>query len=170
MQMFTHGTITGLMFLLVGLLYDKAHTRQIPELGGLATRMPVIAAAFLVAGLASLGLPGTSGFVAEILVFLGTFPVWSWATGLGAFGIVITAGYILWMIQRSLFGPAVARFNDVRDASRLEMVPIFVLVAAVLVVGVYPAVVADVFTDGIVWTLQPFLDGSQAALAGAVAP
>ena len=149
MQMFTHGTITGLLFLLVGLLYDKAHTRYIPDLGGLATRMPVVAAAFLVAGMASLGLPGTSGFVSELLVFLGTFPVWSWATALGAFGIVLTAGYILWMLQRSLFGPQIPRFDSVRDATPLEMVPIFVLVAAILVVGVYPAVVTDVFTSGV---------------------
>ena len=168
MQMFTHGTITGLMFLLVGLLYDKAHTRYIPDLGGLATRMPVIAAAFLLAGLASLGLPGTSGFVAEILVFLGTFPVWSWATALGAFGIVITAGYILWMVQRSFFGPSISRFDNVRDASTLEMVPIFVLVAAILVVGVYPAVLADVFKEGIgpiIQAIQPFAEGSQVQLA-----
>ncbi|MCX8214128.1 MAG: NADH-quinone oxidoreductase subunit M, partial [SAR202 cluster bacterium] len=76
LQMFTHGTIAGLMFLVVGLMYEKAHTRYIPDLGGLATRMPVIAAVFLLAGLASLGLPGTSGFVSEILVFLGAFPVY----------------------------------------------------------------------------------------------
>ena len=149
MQMFTHGTITGLLFLLVGLMYDKAHTRYIPDLGGLATRMPVLAAAFLVAGLASLGLPGTSGFVSEILVFLGTFPVWSWATGLAAFGIVLTAGYILWMIQRTLFGPPIERFNSVRDATVLEMVPLAVLVLAILVVGVYPSFLTDVFEDGV---------------------
>ena len=133
MQMFTHGTITGLLFLLVGFVYDKAHTRYIPEMGGLATRMPVLAAVFVVAGLASLGLPGTSGFVSEVLVFLGTFPVWSWATALGAFGIVITAGYILWMVQRLFFGPQIERFQTVKDATVLEMVPLFVLVAAVLI-------------------------------------
>ena len=149
MQLFTHGTITGLLFLLVGMVYEKAHTRYIPDLGGLATRMPVVGAAFLLAGLASLGLPGTSGFVSEILVFLGTFPVWSWATALGVFGIVITAGYILWMVQRSFFGPAIPRFESVRDATPMEMVPMFVLVAAILVVGVWPSVVADVFTTGV---------------------
>ena len=149
MQMFTHGTITGLLFLLVGLMYDKVHTRYIPDLGGLATRMPVVAAAFLLAGLASLGLPGTSGFVSEMLIFLGTFPVWGWATALGAFGIVLTAGYILWAVQRSLFGPSVSRFDSVRDASPLEMVPVLVLVAAIIVVGVYPALISDVFTSGV---------------------
>ena len=166
MQMFTHGTITGLLFLLVGFVYDKAHTRYIPDLGGLATRMPVLAAAFLVAGLASLGLPGTSGFVSEILIFLGAFPVWGVATALAAFGIVITAGYILWMIQRSFFGPAVDRFDSVRDATRMEMVPMVALVVAILVVGVYPAFIADVFADGVGPIVEALQGSVQTAVAG----
>ena len=173
MQMFTHGTITGLMFLLVGLVYDKTHTREIPELGGLASRMPLIAVAFMVAGLASLGLPGTSGFVAEILVFLGAFPVWSWATALGAFGIVITAGYILWMIQRTFFGPTSVKYDRVGDATRLEMVPIFVLVAVVIGVGVYPSGIANVFTEGvsdIVQTIQYYAAVPQVQLASPAVP
>ena len=157
LQMFTHGTITGLMFLLVGFIYEKAHTRYIPDLGGLAARMPFLAATFVFAGLASLGLPGTSGFVSEILVFLGTFPVWGWLTAVGALGVVLTAGYILWMIQRSLFGSQVERFRDVKDASMAEMVPVMALVIAVVVVGVYPAVVVDVFADGI----EPIVDSVQ---------
>ena len=164
MQMFTHGTITGLLFLLVGLVYDKAHTRYIPDLGGLATRMPAIAAVFLLAGLAALGLPGTSGFVSEILVFLGTFPVWRWATVLAAFGIVLTAGYILWMIQRTMFGPPVDRFESIRDASATEMVPVLVLAAAVLVVGIYPAVISDVFASGLEPIIQAIQDPAQLAL------
>ena len=97
--MFTHGTITGLMFLLVGQVYEKAHTRYIPDMGGLASRMPFLASAMIVAGLASLGLPSLSGFVSEVLVFLGAFSVWSWPTAIAVFSIVITAGYILWMIN-----------------------------------------------------------------------
>ena len=157
MQMFTHGTITGLMFLTVGFIYEKVHTRHIPDLGGLATRMPVLAITFLIAGLASLGLPGTSGFVSEMLVFLGTFPVWGWATALSAFGIVITAGYILWMIQRTMFGPELQRFDSVRDATRLELVPIIMLVAFIIGLGVYPALVSDVFREG----LAPIVDNFQ---------
>ena len=148
LQMFTHGAITGLLFLLVGFIYEKAHTRYIPDLGGLASRMPFLAAALVIAGLASLGLPGTSGFVAEMLVFLGTFPVWSWLTAVAAFGLVLTAGYILWMIKRSMFGPKVERFADVGDASVMEMVPVAALLIAILVVGIYPGFITDVFTAG----------------------
>ena len=165
MQMFTHGTITGLMFLMVGLAYEKAHTRHIPDLGGLATRMPVIAVGFLIAGLASLGLPGTSGFVSEILIFLGTFPVWGWWTGVAAFGVVITAGYILWMLQRTMFGPQLSRFSDVRDATKMEMVPIVVLVAAVLVVGIYPAFISDYFSQGLTGIVDSIQQSAQLAMA-----
>jgi NADH-quinone oxidoreductase subunit M len=149
MQMFTHGTITGLLFLLVGLVYDKAHTRHIPDLGGLAARMPVIAVVFVVAGLASLGLPGTSGFVSELLVFLGTFQVWSWITALAVLAIVITAGYMLWMLQRVFYGPPLPRFAGIGDTTLVEAVPMAVLVVAIMVVGVYPAIVSDVFEVGL---------------------
>ena len=149
MQMFTHGTITGLMFLMVGLVYDRAHTRYIPDLGGLAGSMPLIAVGFLVAGFASLGLPGTSGFAAEILVFLGTFPVWSWPTVLAVFGVVITAGYILWMIQRAMFGPRMERWSKLPDATRTDLIPMVLLIVPIILFGVYPAFISDVFAVGI---------------------
>jgi len=149
MQMFTHGTITGLLFLLVGLVYEKAHTRYIPDLGGLASRMPFIATIFVFAGLASLGLPGLSGFVAEALVFLGTFPVWGWPTAVAVFGIVLTAGYILWMLQRVLFGPALARYAHIGDATLVEKVPLILLAITIVLVGIHPAILSDVFNAGI---------------------
>src|SRR5262249_6209259 len=90
-QLFTHGTITGLLFLLVGNLYDKAHTRMIPEFGGIAKKMPFLAVLFVMAGLASLGLPAMSGFIAEFTVFIGSYVTWPLYTILGATAIVITA-------------------------------------------------------------------------------
>ncbi len=149
MQMFTHGTIISLLFLLVGLISEKAHTRYIPDLGGLASRMPFVAAVFMLAGLASLGLPTLSGFVSEILVFLGAFVVWGWPTAIAVFGIVLTAGYILWMIQRVLFGPVLPRYARLGDATVVEAVPLVVLVIAIVVVGLYPSILTNVFSAGI---------------------
>jgi NADH-quinone oxidoreductase subunit M len=100
MQMFTHGLITGMLFVLVGMIYDRAHTRNIGELSGLAHRMPFLAVMMVVAGLASLGLPALAGFVSEVTVFLGTFEKHEAATIAGVTGIVFAAGYILWTIQR----------------------------------------------------------------------
>ncbi|MGE5619324.1 MAG: complex I subunit 4 family protein [Sphingomonadaceae bacterium] len=149
LQMFTHGTITGLLFLMVGLVYDRTHTRIIDQLGGLGARMPAIAVVFVIAGLASLGLPGSSGFVAEFLVFVGAFPVWQAATILAAFGIVITAGYLLWMLQRVFMGPLPARWAQLGDASRLELLTVGVMVAVIVGVGVYPSVLTDVIGTGV---------------------
>ena len=149
LQMFTHGTITGLLFMLVGLVYEKTHTRHIPDLGGLARRMPILTIVFIIAGLASLGLPSMSGFVSELLVFLGTFERYRAATIMGIFGIVITAGYILWMIQRMFFGPEKPRFSQIGDAVAIETVPLVLMVAAIIVVGIYPAFLTDFFRAGI---------------------
>ena len=149
MQMFAHGTITGLLFLVVGLVYEKAHTRYIPDLGGLATRMPIVAVAFVIAGLASLGLPGLSGFVAEILIFLGSFKEFPWPTAIAAFGIVLAAGYILWMIERVMFGSRKERFADITDAGVVEAIPLGLLVISIGVLGFYPAFVTDVFDSGL---------------------
>lgn len=157
LQMFTHGAITGLLFLLVGYVYERAHTRHIPDLGGLAGRMPILGTALLVAGLASLGLPSTAGFVSEIHVFIGTFPVWSWMTALGAFGVVLTAGYILWMVQRVMLGPLNPRFAELRDATPLELVPIAALIIAIMVVGIFPGTITDVFATGV----EPIVESLQ---------
>lgn len=140
---------TGQLFLGVGLVYDKAHTRYIPDLGGLANRMPLVAVAFLIGGLASLGLPGLSGFVSEILVFFGAFPAFPWATALAVLGIILAAGYILGMLQRTLFGPALERFDGLTDASFVEAVPLALLVISIVVVGVYPSILTDVFKNGL---------------------
>ncbi len=154
LQMFSHGIITGLLFAMCGLVMEKTHRRLIPTLGGLARRMPVIVAVFSVAGLAALGLPGTSGFAAEFIVFLGSFSSGTFRfvevyTILGVLGIVITAGYILWMLQRVFFGPPKEEDEHVEDADRLEMVPIFALVAVIMLIGIYPAILTDIIKTGI---------------------
>ena len=149
MQMFTHGTIAGLLFLIVGLIYERTHTRYIPDLGGIASKMPVLSVAFVIAGLASLGLPGLSGFAAEILVFLGAFSAFPWHTGLAAFGIVLAAGYILWMIQRVLFGAQRSRFSELSDVTVIEAIPVVVLVFSIVSIGIYPALITDVFSIGV---------------------
>jgi NADH-quinone oxidoreductase subunit M len=156
LQMFTHGTITGLAFLMVGMAYDRTHTRHIPHLGGLWRRMPVIGIFFFIAGFASLGLPALSGFVSEIMVFLNSFPVWPWAASVSAFGVVLAAGYVLWMIQRTFFGSKPPKggipkdkFEELTDAEPLDLIPILVLTIPIFVIGIWPKVVVDVFKIGI---------------------
>jgi len=148
-QMFTHGTITGLLFMMVGLVYDRTHTRTIADLGGLAARMPKIAVLFLVAALASLGLPGLAGFIAEFLVFLGSLPVWGVPTILGVFTIVITAGYMLWLVERVFFGPERPEWAHVGDASPREVVTVAMLVAVIVLIGVFPSVLGNMITAGV---------------------
>ena len=162
MQLFTHGTITGLLFVAVGILYEQTHTRHIPDLGGLANRMPILSGAFLIAGAASLGLPLLSGFVSEILVFFGAFRAFPALTILSVLGIILAAGYILWMLQRTLFGPRPARWDNLTDASPVELVPVALLVISIVAVGVYPAWLTEVFRDG----LEPIVSGYNAGLAG----
>ena len=149
LQMFTHGTITGLLFFLVWLVYDRVHTRHIPDLGGLANRMPFIAAAFLIGGLASLGLPATSGFVAELTIFLGTFQEWRVATVLGVIGIFLSAGYILWTLQRTMYGTPTTRFQHVGDAGIMDKAGAVLLIAPILIVGVYPSFITDMLREGV---------------------
>ena len=154
LQMFSHGIITGLLFAMVGLVYDKSHERNLDKLGGLARRMPVIAVVFSIAGLASLGLPSTSGFAAEFIIFVGCFTSVAVEgiqlyTLLGVLGIVLTAGYILWMLQKVFYGPPLEKFDGVPDADNIEKVCIFSFVGAIMLVGLYPAILTDVIKLGI---------------------
>jgi NADH-quinone oxidoreductase subunit M len=157
LQMFTHGTITGLLFMMVGLVYDRTHTRDVTAMGGLARQMPKIGVVFVVAGLASLGLPGLSGFVAEFLVFLGGFTrggEWAWYTVLGAFGIVLSAGYILWLLERVFYGPMAEQWRSLTDATRLEMAYVSTLVAVIVLIGVYPNLLLDIIANSVAPIVQ----------------
>ena len=116
--------------------------------------MPVIVVVFSIGGLASLGLPGTSGFAAEFLVFLGSytstaFPGVQLYTILGVLGVVITAGYILWMLQKVFYGPPQEKYDRVEDADTLEKISIFSFIAVILLVGLYPAILTDVIKIGV---------------------
>ncbi len=143
LQMFTHGTITAMLFFAVGVLYEKAHTREIGVFGGIAQRMPMLTLLFSVACFASLGLPALSGFVAEFLVFTGSFSILPVVTILAAFGVVLTAGYLLWMLRRAFYGPLNLKWTWLRDADLLEAFPLISLAVVVIFVGIFPGPITD---------------------------
>jgi NADH-quinone oxidoreductase subunit M len=154
LQMFSHGIITGLLFAMAGLVMHNAGERDLRKLGGLARQMPIIVVVFSVAGVAALGLPTTSGFAAEFLVFVGSFASTTVVgiklyTILGVLGIVITAGYILWMLQRVFYGQVLERFKKAYDADILERVYMFIFVGVIMLVGIYPAILTDVLKMGV---------------------
>lgn len=155
LQMFTHGTITGLLFVMVGIIYDRAHTRDIDQLSGLAHTMPLAATVMVVAGLAALGLPAMSGFVSELMVFLGSFDKYTAPTIISVFGVLLATGYITWMIQRVFYGPPNERWSALPDANAWwERLPMAALVVVIVGVGVYPAIVVDLIDSGMINILQ----------------
>jgi NADH-quinone oxidoreductase subunit M len=149
LQMFSHGIMTALLFALVGVIYDRAHIRDIGVLEGLTKRMGLTAAFFAVAGLTSLGLPGLSGFVAELMVFLGVFRDYPVLGILGIVGAAITAVYILRLLAKVFFGPLDPRWEHLPDATRLEGFSMVILVVFLLVVGLYPKPWMDLINSGV---------------------
>jgi NADH-quinone oxidoreductase subunit M len=160
LQMFSHGVVTGLLFAVAGLVIHNVEERDLRKLGGLARQVPTIAVVMSVAGLASLGLPMTSGFAAEFLIFLGSYttpnvtnmPVY---TIIAVGGVVLTAGYVLWMLQKAFYGPVKEQFGGIKDADGIEKFYMFALIAVIIAVGVYPAILTDVFKLGLL-PLQSF--------------
>ncbi|HEX9038027.1 MAG TPA: NADH-quinone oxidoreductase subunit M [Ktedonobacterales bacterium] len=149
LQMFTHGTITGMLFFSVGVLYDKAHTREIDVFGGIGKRMPALLLLFSIACFASLGLPGLSGFIAEYMVFTGSFATLPVATIFSAFGVVLTAGYLLWMLRRAFMGPLNMKWSWLTDATAMEAFPLVALTVVILFVGIYPQPMVDLLTPSV---------------------
>ncbi len=149
MQMFSHGLITAMLFLLVGYIYERAHTRNIPELGGLLNVVPLLAGALSFASFASLGLPGLSGFVAEFLVLLGSFPVMKVMTAIASTGVVITAGYLLWMLQRVIMGDVPEKLKDLKDATPRELITLAPLIFLIVGVGIYPESVIGLINQSV---------------------
>jgi len=154
-QMLNHGLSTGGLFLLVGMLYERRHTREIAAYGGLWSVLPVYSAVFMVVMFSSAGLPGLNGFVGEFLILVGAFPRWPWATAIATSGVVLGALYLLWMYQRVFFGPVTDERNRaLPDLSLREALVVGPVLVLCVVMGVYP---------------KPFLDRIQPAIDRVVA-
>jgi len=139
LQMINHGLSTGALFILVGYVYDRRHTRMISEYGGIWAIMPIYAALFLFVTLSSVGLPGTNGFVGEFLILLGAFRAHPWAGGLGVVGVVLGAVYMLTMYQRVFFGPVTNEANrQLKDLSAREILAVVPVLVLILWIGLYP--------------------------------
>jgi NADH-quinone oxidoreductase subunit M len=168
-QMISHGIVSGALFLCVGVIYDRMHTREIAAYGGLVNRMPVYAAIFMVFTLANVGLPGTSGFVGEFLSLIGTFRVNTWVATLATIGVILSAAYALWLYRKIIYGvldkPALQGITDVSGREILIFVP---LVALTILFGVYPKPVLDMSAASVTALLENYHQALGAAKTAAL--
>jgi len=146
-QMISHGLISGAMFLCVGVLYDRMHSREIADYGGVANTMPVYAAFMVLFAMANAGLPGTSGFVGEFMVIIASFKANFWYAFLAAGTLILGAAYTLWMVKRVIYGE-VANDNvaALKDLNTREFIVLAVLAISVLLVGLWPAPLIDMMS------------------------
>ena len=152
-QMLSHGVISGALFFCVGVIYDRMHTRDIAFYGGLAKRMPIFAALFMLFTMANVGLPGTSGFVGEILTMVGAFQVNPWIAFGAAFGMILSAVYALHLFRETVFGEVTnEKLSDIMDMNAREIFIIGILAVMTIVLGVYPSLITDI-TQGSVDSL-----------------
>jgi NADH-quinone oxidoreductase subunit M len=155
LQMWNHGVITGALFLLVGMLYERAHTRDLKQFGGLGAKVPIYGALLLVASFASLGLPGLAGFVSEFLVFRGAFASLTLISSIAVLGIVFTAAMFLWkVIQNVLLGPFNEKWAGLGDVKAFEVITLVPLVFLMVLIGVYPSVILNTINTVSVAILQ----------------
>jgi len=161
-QMLSHGVVAGALFLCVGVVYDRIHTREIARYGGLANRMPAYALVFMLFTMASVGLPGTAGFAGEALVLIGSFKVNFWLSMLGGTGMILGAVYMLYLYRRIIFGALTkADLLDILDLSPREILTFAPLVILTLWMGVYPSSFTSFFDA----TVAKMVEHHQAALA-----
>jgi NADH-quinone oxidoreductase subunit M len=144
-QMFNHGLSSAMLFLLVGVIYDRAHHRDLWRLGGLGTKMPVYFSLAIVGFFASLGLPATGGFISEVMVFLGSYQVYRLITICALLGIILTAAYILWTVQRVYLGPLKPEYALFKDCSTVELITLVPLAILCVVFGILPNIALNVF-------------------------
>ena len=162
-QMISHGFISGALFLCVGVIYDRMHTREIAAYGGLVVRMPVYAAIFMLFTMGNVGLPGTSGFVGEFLTLAGVFQVSTWTAVFATTGVILSAGYALWLYKRVVFGELIKEsLKNIEDLTRREKLIFAPLVVGTLLLGVYPSLITDVFGPS-VEALLAQVDAAQVA-------
>ncbi len=144
-QMLSHGLVSGALFLCVGVIYDRMHTREITAYGGLVNRMPLYAFVFMLFTMANVGLPGTSGFVGEFLTLLGTYKVNTWVAFFATTGVILSACYALWLYRRVIFGEMEKEsLKSIKDMNMREAVILLPLVALTILYGIYPAPIFDV--------------------------
>ncbi|HZR62333.1 MAG TPA: NADH-quinone oxidoreductase subunit M [Xanthobacteraceae bacterium] len=166
-QMLSHGVVSAALFLCVGVVYDRMHTREIAAYGGLVNRMPLYAFVFMVFALANLGLPGTSGFVGEFLTLIGTFRVNNWVATLATLGTILSAAYMLWLYRKVIFGKLEkASLAAIRDLGWREMVVFAPLIIITILIGVYPKPVLNFSAASVTQLIDNYqhaLHGTQAA-------
>ncbi len=162
-QMLSHGWISGALFLCVGVIYDRMHTREIAAYGGLANRMPIYAAVFMLFTMANVGLPGTSGFVGEFLTIIGTFQVSTWTALLAATGVILSACYALTLYRKISFGELENEaLQSITDMNSREIAVIAAPVAATIIFGVWPAPILDLISASV----EALITNYQDALTG----
>lgn len=161
-QMISHGFVSGALFLIVGVVYDRMHTREISAYGGLVLRMPVYALVFMLFTMGNVGLPGTSGFVGEFLTLSGVYQVSTWVAFFAATGVIFSACYALWLYRKIVFGDLIKEsLKTIQDMDRREKLIFAPLVAATILLGVYPALVLDIIGPSV----QALVDHTQTAAA-----
>lgn len=167
-QMISHGLVSGALFLCVGVIYDRMHTREISAYGGLVERMPKYAVVFMIFTMANVGLPGTSGFVGEFLTMIAVFQVNTWVAFGAAFGVIFSAGYALWLYRRVVFGVLEKdNLKAILDLSKREMVLLVPLAVLVIFFGFYPAPILDAISGSVGVLVTQYTDalGAPAIMA-----
>ena len=159
-QMLSHGLISGALFLIVGVVYDRMHTRDISAYGGLVHRMPVYATLFMLFTMANVGLPGTSGFVGEILTMVGTFQASTWAAAGAALGVIFSAVYMLTLYRRTVFGEITnPELNDIKDVNVKELICLIPLAIGTILLGIVPNLIFDITRESSLHALAKLAGG-----------
>jgi NADH-quinone oxidoreductase subunit M len=168
-QMISHGIVSGALFLCVGVIYDRMHTREIAAYGGLVNRMPVYAAVFMVFTMANVGLPGTSGFVGEFLTLIGTFKVNTWVAFLATTGLILSAAYALWLYRKIIFGELEKPgLLAIADLDRREILVFAPLVILTILFGFYPKPVLDMSAASVTALIETYQHGLAATKSAAL--